>query len=346
MPSRRWTAGRNRVADPPAGEPSGVAPPSARCTIISGSSTLKVAPVPGPWLAACTLPPCSSTSSRTIASPSPSPPCSRETRVGLTEPFEHVRQELRRDAGPVSLTTISTCELIRCEAHLDAAALGRELDRVRQQVPDDLLQPVGIARHRRRRAGRSRSEPEALGVGRGPHRRRPRFRMSGEIDGLHVRAAVLPETMRETSRMSSIICVSDVRVALDDRRARAPAWSASSDAIAQHPRSRAPRSAACAARATASRETRPSADWRRSPAGRRAHCRSAMAARARQLLARTGGPLVRSDGRTPAVTNVTAPSVRPRAISGTHMYDVRARLVEQPQVARSSPRRSDDQCAR
>ncbi|EAU65834.1 hypothetical protein STIAU_5686 [Stigmatella aurantiaca DW4/3-1] len=43
----------------------------------SGRRTVKVAPVPGPSLCTSTVPPCSSTMVRTMASPSPSPPCPR-----------------------------------------------------------------------------------------------------------------------------------------------------------------------------------------------------------------------------------------------------------------------------
>ena len=49
---------------------------------------------------------------------------------------------------PVSLTVISTCESTRAQTELHLAAAGRELDRVRQQIPDDLLQPIRVARHR------------------------------------------------------------------------------------------------------------------------------------------------------------------------------------------------------
>ena len=51
--------------------------------------------------AAVTWPPMASTSSRTIASPSPDPtPCGRAA-IGHVQPLEHVRQVLGRDAGAV-----------------------------------------------------------------------------------------------------------------------------------------------------------------------------------------------------------------------------------------------------
>src|SRR5438094_276857 len=51
--------------------------PRTSCRSSMGSLTLNVAPCPSPRLAASTLPPCSSTSFRTIASPMPRPPCAR-----------------------------------------------------------------------------------------------------------------------------------------------------------------------------------------------------------------------------------------------------------------------------
>ena len=72
-------------------------------TVARGSRTVKTAPVrPSGRLAASTVPPCSSTRCRTMARPSPRPPCGRvRGGVRLPEPLEDVRQELRPDAGPV-----------------------------------------------------------------------------------------------------------------------------------------------------------------------------------------------------------------------------------------------------
>ena len=139
------------------------------------------------------MPPCISTSCRAIDKPEPEAAVSRawcRHRPGGTA--------RRRAAGtpaampmPVSLTVTSTCEFTRSSAHLHLAAAVGELHGVRQQVPDDLLQPLGIAGDRRRRADRPRvSMPDALGVG----RRRARVDArcaprSRQIDRLDVRAA-------------------------------------------------------------------------------------------------------------------------------------------------------------
>ena len=49
---------------------------------------------------------------------------------------------------PVSLTAISTLALDLAQTHVDAPTLGRELDGVGQEIPDHLLQAIGVARHR------------------------------------------------------------------------------------------------------------------------------------------------------------------------------------------------------
>src|SRR6266850_5088513 len=49
----------------------------ARATLLNGKRTMKVEPCSSPELSAWTVPPCDSTRCRTIASPRPSPPCTR-----------------------------------------------------------------------------------------------------------------------------------------------------------------------------------------------------------------------------------------------------------------------------
>ena len=116
-------------------------------TAATGSVTVNVAPCPSPALSASTVPPCSSTMCRTIVSPMPSPPCdARAAAVGLAEAVEDVRAGTSASMpAPVSVTRIATCAVDAVEPHLDAPAVRRELHRVAEQVPDDLLQPVGVA---------------------------------------------------------------------------------------------------------------------------------------------------------------------------------------------------------
>ena len=65
-------------------------------------------------------------------------------RVGLPEALEDVRQQLGRDppAG-VGDAQLDVRPAPR-EPHVHAATLGRELDRVREQVPRHLLEAVGV----------------------------------------------------------------------------------------------------------------------------------------------------------------------------------------------------------
>ena len=69
--------------------------------------------------------------------------------VGLPEAIEDERQEFGVDADP------GVCHLDRHHvpagraANLDATALGRELDRIRHDIAEDLLQAFGIAVNRR-----------------------------------------------------------------------------------------------------------------------------------------------------------------------------------------------------
>ena len=67
--------------------------------------------------------------------------------VALTETFEHVRQEIRIDAASgICHDDLDEPGLRAANGHLDTTACRREPHGIRQQVPDDLLQPAGIGR--------------------------------------------------------------------------------------------------------------------------------------------------------------------------------------------------------
>ena len=148
-------------------------PISCGCTIISGSLTLNVAPLPSPSLDASTEPPCISTMCRTIDEAEPEP--AGLARGARLPPGGTARTRAGRNSAgmpmPVSLTTISTCEFDALQPHLDAALLRRELDRVRQQVPDHLLQSIRVARDRADARIDDGLDAHALRVGRRLHRR-------------------------------------------------------------------------------------------------------------------------------------------------------------------------------
>ena len=65
--------------------------------------------------------------------------------VGLTESVEDMRQEL--GFNPYTVVADGDFDLISgaAQTHFDTPAFVRELDGIRQQVPDDLLQTIGVA---------------------------------------------------------------------------------------------------------------------------------------------------------------------------------------------------------
>ncbi len=67
----------------------------------------------------------------------------------LSEALEDVRQEGRRD--PLAGVAHAQLDVAvdRTDGDRDASASGRELHRVRKQVPGDLLDTVGVPQHRR-----------------------------------------------------------------------------------------------------------------------------------------------------------------------------------------------------
>ncbi len=83
---------------------------------------------------------------------------------------------------PVSETRVCDLRLAALERHLDAPAARRELDGVRQEVPDDLLQAIGVAGDRPGVGIQMSDELEALGVDRGPYRVQRRGDHGGEVD--------------------------------------------------------------------------------------------------------------------------------------------------------------------
>src|SRR5438094_3728399 len=68
---------------------------------------------------------------------------------GLPETFEDVRQEIWRNSDPGIADDDLDMRIDPFESHLDNAVLWREFDGIRHEVPDDLLQPIGITRDRR-----------------------------------------------------------------------------------------------------------------------------------------------------------------------------------------------------
>ena len=91
------------------------------------------------------------------------------------------------------------------DVHRDPAARGRELDRVREQVPDDLLQAGGVAGHGPERlASMLELELDALRLRRGAHALERRVDDPAPRSTIPISSRSFPEMIRETSSRSSI----------------------------------------------------------------------------------------------------------------------------------------------
>src|SRR6267142_5127012 len=88
----------------------------------------------------------------------------RGRAVGLAETIEYIRKETRTN----TLTSVTYAELeVVCGAfhlYLNTSAARRELDRIRQQVPNDLLQTVCITHGVACRRIKSYFKMQILGV--------------------------------------------------------------------------------------------------------------------------------------------------------------------------------------
>ena len=91
-------------------------------------------------------------------------------RIRLTKTLEHVGQEIGRDAGTGVDDGDLDSGVHARHAQRDRARFGRELNRIGQQVPDDLLQPIRIGDDRRQLGLVARLEAEGLGAQRRAHR--------------------------------------------------------------------------------------------------------------------------------------------------------------------------------
>ena len=91
----------------------------------------------------------------------------RGGRVGLAEPIEDVRQKSGLDAYAGIFDRDLDLALGAPQARFDAPAFVRELDGVREQIPDGLLQTVGVAEdHAVRRVNHlAQDDPFRFGAG-------------------------------------------------------------------------------------------------------------------------------------------------------------------------------------
>ena len=86
--------------------------------------------------------------------------------LALTQSVEDIGQHVGRDALPGVADDDLDVRPNALELDLDSPILRGELDGVVQQVPDDLLQPAGVAADQQARRLQHRVEPNALRLGR------------------------------------------------------------------------------------------------------------------------------------------------------------------------------------
>ena len=148
--------------------------------------------------------------------PQPQPAVTpRAGRVGLPEAVEDERQELRLDA--LAGVADRDADMIGGALHpqLDAPAFGRELDRVREQVPHDLLQSRRVAEHLFRQVAEIGDKRDALRLGRRAHRVERGFERRHEINRLRLDPQLARDDARRIEQVFDDLKLR-LRAALDD----------------------------------------------------------------------------------------------------------------------------------
>src|SRR5262249_41275312 len=92
----------------------------------------------------------------------------RGRAVGLAETLEDVRQKLRLDADAGIADRDLDLAFDAPKPRFDAPAFIRELDGVREQIPESLLQPAGVAEDRAARSVSRLAQGDAFRLGAGP----------------------------------------------------------------------------------------------------------------------------------------------------------------------------------
>ncbi len=138
----------------------------------------------------------------------------RARRVALAETLEHVRQEFGTDPGAGVLHHDVHVAGRAAQVHADPPAAGRELDGVRDQVPYDLLQPIGVAGDPRR-PGQRGLEPDLLGRGGRAQRVERLFDDRAQLDGPDLEPQLAHHDARDVEHVPHDLRLG-LRVAVDD----------------------------------------------------------------------------------------------------------------------------------
>ncbi len=121
--------------------------------------------------------------------------------VGLAEAVEDVRQEVGADADAGVGHPDDGVAPLLAQADLDPARPGGELDGVGEQVPDHLLQPVGVAEDRARQRADRDVEEDPLGVGRRAHGLERGVDDAAQLDRLEVEPELAGDDARDVEQV-------------------------------------------------------------------------------------------------------------------------------------------------
>ena len=148
----------------------------------------------------------------------------RARGVGLAEAVEDVGEERRIDAGPAVLHRDLDVGLDLLQAHVDAP-LGRgELDRVREEVPHDLVEPAGVRGEGARARVQHGLHPDGLGLDRGLERVEHGLDHGRGIHRLHLEPHLAGDDPRDVEdvgdepALEAGVAVDDLDPLLDLRR--------------------------------------------------------------------------------------------------------------------------------
>ena len=136
----------------------------------------------------------------------------------LAETFEDVGEEIGIDAGAGVADADLDVGVDALEVDLDTAALGGKFDGVGEEIPDDLLETIGVAEHRASKGIHHALETNILGGGGGLYRFDGGLHDLREIDLAHIEAELAGENTGHVEQVLDEANL-DAGVAVDDLEA-------------------------------------------------------------------------------------------------------------------------------
>ena len=138
----------------------------------------------------------------------------RAALARLLEVLERVGQEVRADPDALVVHAQAGLLSVRLDAHLHRAALAAELHGVGGQVPDHLLQPLGIREHADRPGPQVHRQVDAAPVRRGAHGVEPLLHHRAQVDRRRLHPELAGHDARDVEQVVDQLRL-QARVALD-----------------------------------------------------------------------------------------------------------------------------------